>query len=324
MVTYSLPTAGTPHADVVVAGELFVDLIMSGLDFWPEPGKEVFAKAFHREIGGGPMITACGLAKLGLSVRLFGVAGDDQGGWIAEKLTHYGVAVPDIQLDATEATAFTVIATGPKDRAFLTYDGPNHKFETAFREAVSATKAFGSRHIHLSYAPSFDAGEALFEEIHRHGCTISLDVGWRENWISDRRALSILRLVDIFFPNESEARRITGEEDPKKMLQAFADTGVARVALKLGSNGAALLWDGAFFSGAACRVTPVDTTGAGDSFDAGFLYAWLQGREPARCLQAGNICGALSTEAYGGIAGFPTTQRLSAELDSQCSGTQAG
>jgi sugar/nucleoside kinase (ribokinase family) len=323
MVTYSLLTVETRHADVVVAGELYVDLIMSGLDFWPEPGKEVFAKEFHREVGGGPMITGCGLAKLGVSIRLFGVAGGDLRDWIVERLINYGVAVPDIQLDSKEATAFSVVATDANDRSFLTYDGPNCRFEAAFRKAVASTNAFGSRHVHLSYAPSFDAGEALFEEIHRNGCTVSLDVGWRENWISDRRALAILRLTDIFFPNEVEARRITGEEEPKKMLQAFADEGIGRVALKLGPNGAALLWDGALFHAPAHRVTPVDTTGAGDSFDAGFLYAWLQGSEPAICLRTANLCGALSTEAYGGVAAFPTLQRLSEKLD-QCSGTQGG
>jgi sugar/nucleoside kinase (ribokinase family) len=76
-----------------------------------------------------------------------------------------------------------------------------------------------------------------------------------------------------------------------------------------------LLNDGAIHVGAAPAVTPVDTTGAGDCFDAGFLHAWLAGRPAEACLRMANICGALSTEAYGGIAGFPSRERVEREME---------
>jgi sugar/nucleoside kinase (ribokinase family) len=99
------------------------------------------------------------------------------------------------------------------------------------------------------------------------------------------------------------------------MLQRFAGAGAPCVALKLGPEGSAILHKGAVLRAGPRKTTPVETTGAGDCFDAGFLYAWLRGETPARCLAAGNICGALSTQAYGGIAGFPSHERLMMELN---------
>jgi sugar/nucleoside kinase (ribokinase family) len=86
--------------------------------------------------------------------------------------------------------------------------------------------------------------------------------------------------------------------------------GLRRVALKLGKNGAALLWDGNVSIQKPRTIVSVDTTGAGDCFDAGFLYAWLGGMDPALCLKAGAACGEMSTRAMGGIAGFPSKKEL--------------
>ena len=128
-----------------------------------------------------------------------------------------------------------------------------------------------------------------------------------------------MRWVDIFFPNETEARRITGEDDPERCLRRFAEAGLKRVALKLGASGAALLWEGSVLFGAPHPAPSVDTTGAGDCFDAGFLHAWLRRKTPEAILQTANICGALCTEKYGGIAGFPNAARLKHELTAnQC------
>ncbi len=303
-----------PHPGVVVAGELFIDLILSGCSEWPQPGKEIFAKNFRREIGGGTAITACGLAKLGLDVALLGVVGNDWGEWMIEELRRRNVETEWVQFDADEPTGFTVIATMPQDRAFLTYDGANRGFEALLLRAANAKQFSGVRHLHLAYAPSLETAAQLFEQVHANGCTFSLDVGWREDWLRDRNALRLLRNVDLFFPNEIEAQSLTEEEEPKKILQAFRLAGVKRVALKLGARGAALLWDGEIALIEAHMVAPLDTTGAGDCFDAGFLYGWLRGETPRTCLQMASICGALSTEEYGGIAGFPTPERLYREL----------
>jgi sugar/nucleoside kinase (ribokinase family) len=304
------------NVDAVVAGELYADLIMGGFDFWPQPGQEAFAKEFRREIGGGAAITACGLATLGTSTALFGIAGSDSRQWIAERLVEKGVDTAMLGEDAGEPTAFTVAVTAAHDRAFFTYLGANQAFPAALARAAAAMHFAGARHLHLAYAPPWDTAAGLFDAIHRNGCTLSLDAGWHEDWLADAQALGMLRKVDVFFPNEAEAARMTGETEPARILRRFAEAGAPSVALKLGENGSALLHQGAVLHAGPRKVSPVDPTGAGDCFDAGFLHAWLRGEAPGRCLAAGNICGALSTQSYGGIAGFPTRECLMKELHS--------
>lgn len=299
--------------DVVVAGEIFIDWLMASMDAWPEPGREVFAKEFHREIGGGTAITACALARLGITCSLIAVVGGDTGEWVAERLQICGVT-PELEVHPTEPTGMTVIASRPEDRAFLTYLGANKSFVEALGSRVASGKPLG-RHVHLSFPPSLDARPTVIEQIRNLDSTVSLDVGWQRNWLADRRAFDLLRSVDIFFPNHEEAIQMTGEQHADNILKRFAAEGVHRVALKLGSGGAALQWDGATYFAKPRRVTPVDTTGAGDCFDAGFLCAWLQGADPETCLEWGNVCGALSTEKYGGIEGCPDRERLKAELE---------
>ncbi|HZS54790.1 MAG TPA: carbohydrate kinase family protein [Bryobacteraceae bacterium] len=300
--------------DVVVAGELFADLILSGFSEWPQPGKEIFAKEFRREIGGGTAITACGLAKLGSRVAAFGIVGNEWGDWVREELTRRKVATEWIEFDGNEPTAFTVIATTPQDRAFLTYCGANRGFEPSLKKALKENRFAQVRHIHLAYPPAIETAMELFEQLHRNGSTLSLDVGWREEWIKGRRVLELLRQVDFFFPNEVEARHLTGQDQPQQILGVFRSAGLKRVALKLGARGAALLWDDEMHFVEAHQVRAVDTTGAGDCFDAGFLHGWLSGKTPLTCLYMASICGALSTTEYGGIAGFPAPAHLNHEL----------
>ncbi len=303
-----------PDLTVLAAGELFIDLILSGFDSLPEPGKEALATEYHREIGGGAAITACGLARLGTPTGVFGVAGEENGPWLVDRLRRHGVETSAIAFDGKEPTAFTVAATAPHDRAFFTYPGANRRFPAALREAAARSDFRRARHIHLGCAPELSTFGRLLEDIRRTGCSISLDVGWHESWLRDPRALAAIPAIDLFFPNEIEACEMTGETDPERILRRFAAAGAKNVALKLGARGAMLLYEGNNFSAAPPAVEPLDTTGAGDCFDAGFLHAWLGGADPELCLKTGVICGALSTTAYGGIDGFPSPERLQHEL----------
>lgn len=304
--------------DAVVAGEIYADLIMSEFDFWPQPGREAFARRFHREIGGGASITACALAKLGARAAVLGVVGAEPDQWVSKSLRGCGVDPSLLEIDPEEPTGFTVVASAPGDRAFLTYAGANRRFPDFLRQSTFAGRLSHARHVHLAFAPALDTAAALFAAVRRNGCTISLDVGWHEDWLRDARALALLKAVDIFFPNESEATVMTGESEPEKVLAKFQAAGVPAVALKLGASGAALLWNGQVARIGPYSVTPVDPTGAGDCFDAGFLHAWLRAESPGVCLRTANICGALSTEAHGGIAGVPSPERLQQEVARTC------
>ncbi len=298
----------------MVAGDLFMDLIMSGFAYWPEPGEEAVASEICREVGGGAAITACGLAKLGCKVGVLGVVGSDLGAWVIDRLRRCGIETSGIHYELNEATAFTVAVSTPHDRSFFTYPGANTVFPRILMEAATERMLSHARHVHLACAPELDSILELLQALRENGCGISLDVGWHEIWLRDTRAMAAVRNVDIFFPNEKEAAAMTGETDPEQILERFRDEGVKAVVLKLGSRGAGMLWkDRISFTGRHA-VEPVDTTGAGDCFDAGFLHAWLASEDAETCLRAGAICGALSTETLGGLQGFPSRERLEREL----------
>jgi sugar/nucleoside kinase (ribokinase family) len=292
--------------DVIVAGDLFADLILSGFPSWPRHGTEAFATDFHREVGGGAANTACGLAKLGSSASVLGVIGTD-GGWLIDRLKSLGVGTAYVFTDFAEPTATAVAINIDRERTFFTYYGANVRFRETL---VSFTEFSKASHVHLAWPADLECVEA----IRKSGCSLSLDVGWNEDWLDDPGSLELLSSVDIFFPNQCEAERMTHEIEPARILRKFRDAGVRRVVLKLGSEGAAMLWDGDFLQVDPIPVATVDTTGAGDSFDAGFLHFWLRGASPLECLRAANICGALSTESYGGVNGFPDLARVQQEL----------
>ena len=300
--------------DAIVAGDLFVDLIFSGFPSWPQPGEEAFAQRFAREVGGGAAITACGLAKLGLKSALFAVTGKVDSFGLIERLNGCGVDTRAIQFHSSEPAGLTVSVSTAKDRAFFTYAGANPALLDLLLDANVRLDLARARHVHLACAPAPELLMDLSGMLHERGCRVSLDVGWHEDWLKDRRSLRALREIDLFMPNEREARLMTGESEPEAILRAFAEAGLRAVALKLGPRGAALLWDEQIHRCEPYPARPLDTTGAGDGFDAGFIFGCLRGDAPAACLQAANVCGALSTEALGGLAAFPERDRLETAL----------
>jgi ribokinase len=300
--------------DVLVAGDLFVDLAMSGFESWPKLGEESFAKKFHKEVGGGAAITACALSKLGLRTGVLGVIGKEVGQWMLGELRRRGVETSWIHSTTAEPAAFTVSVSSTLDRAFLTYSGANRKLSRVLGRLVDIGEQNRVRHIHLGHNVDLLQAKTLFQAILDRGWSLTLDVAWHPEWFADPRAADALKMVDIFFPNEREASEITRETDARRMLEAFQRMGLRRVALKLGAEGAALLWDGEVTFQKPGPTTVVDMTGAGDCFDAGFLYGWLRGMQPSLCLRAGAACGTLSVRAMGGIEGVPSREDLEAIL----------
>jgi sugar/nucleoside kinase (ribokinase family) len=296
--------------DVLAVGDLFQDLVMSGFPGWPRPGEEAFAASFHKEIGGGAAITACGLSKLGLRAGVAGVVGAADGQWMFDQLSARGVSTAGIRTTAAEPTAFAVSISTAVDRTFLTYNGANRELPGLIEQLTAADLPVQARHIHLAHAMNLARVETSFESLVAKGSTLSVDVGWHPEWYADSRALAALKRADIFFPNEREAGVMTQQTEPRRMLEAFERLGLRRVALKLGRSGAALLWDGEVLFQKPAKIDALDTTGAGDCFNAGFLYARLAGMDPKACLKVATACGEMSARALGGIAGFPTKEEL--------------
>jgi sugar/nucleoside kinase (ribokinase family) len=285
---------------VLVAGELNVDLILQDYRTFPTPGKEVLVDDFVMTLGSASAICAMGLAKLGAPVAFLGVVGDDPwGAYCLDILREGGIDVSRVLVDHAIKTGVTVSLTAAhRDRALVSYLG-----SIAALEGHAIADFRGFDHLHISsyflqqkLRPSC---AAVFARAHAAGLSTSLDPGFdpSERWGPD--LVETLREVDLFFPNEVELQGLTGLADVRAALARLANGHTLTIA-KLGPRGAAALVDGALVEVTAFPVEPVDTTGAGDSFDAGFLVAWLAGLSITESLRWGSACGSLSTRASGG------------------------
>jgi ribokinase len=299
------------HWEVITVGDVFLDIVLGGFTHWPQPGEEIEAAHLRYEAGGGAAITACGLAKLGHKTTLLAAVGAADSAWLRASLERCGVVVDGLRIHPTEPTAVTVSISTAQDRAFFTYPGANCLLGELLNEPSTRQLLQQARHVHLATTPAADTLVELATALHQASCSISLDAGWHPDWLTDAEVQRALLGVDLFMPNEREAAWLTQENEPETMLQAFARMGLRGVALKLGERGSMLLWEERIFVCPPLAVQPLDTTGAGDCFDAGFLHAWLNGEAPSRCLSYGNVCGALSTQRLGGLEGFPSAEQLS-------------
>ena len=294
--------------EVIVVGHSFIDFVFSGVQSWPKIGEETFARSMHREIGGAA-ITACGLGRLGRKTALFTCVGNEDREWYLGKLTSCGVDTSLVH-ESTKPTALTVTLSTPHDRSFLSYWGANAGLAPLLDSEGWRETLTRASHVHFAMMPEHNQARSLFEQVRRAGSSVSLDVGWNEGWLKHPDTVDLLRLIDFFLPNEKEARAITGKNAPEEMLRWFKEAGIGCAAVTLGNRGSVIVCDGTYLEASPIPVEVLDTTGAGDCFNAGFLHSMLAGDHPRDWLRLGNLCGALSTRAAGGIAGFPTPQEL--------------
>ncbi len=299
--------------DVMVVGELFYDEILSGLQALPKLGEEAFARKYVREVGGGAAITACGLAKLGARVAVLGVVGHD-GDWLLSRLRGAGVDTSLIEQSQCEPTGLTVSVSTREDRAFFSYYGANDALNPLLRRPDWFEHMSSARVVHIATSPDGELDAGLIPSLKLANSLVSLDVQSHMSWLTSPSNLKILRDADIFFPNELEAEWVSGETGVRPILRGLRKNGLKRVGLKLGGKGAALTWDRHEYFVDPHPVDCEDTTGAGDCFDAGFLFAWLRGEQEQSCLRWANICGALSTRELGGVLGFPSLEQIEEAL----------
>ena len=292
---------------VLCAGEINVDLVLQGYTEFPVPGKEVLVQDFAMVLGSATAIMAMGLARLGTPVAFVGRVGDDVWGrYCLDDMASRGIDLSRVIRGGGLKTGVTVSITHPLDRALVTYLGAISALTGA--DVPDAAMA-GLDHLHASsfffqdgLRPDFPD---LFARARRQGLTTSLDTGFdpSEGWDGGLR--ETLRETDLFFPNEVELRAISGCDDPAEGLRKL-ENGRTRVVAKLGRDGAMTLEGGRVLHVPAFPVETVDTTGAGDSFNAGFLHRWLAGAPLVECLRLGAACGALSTLGLGGTGAQPT------------------
>ena len=292
---------------VLFAGEINVDLVLQGYQDFPAPGREVLVSNSELVLGSATAIMAMGLARLGTPVAFAGKVGDDLWGrYCLEDMAARGIDLSRVAHGSGLKTGVTVSITHPGDRALVTYLGAIAALTGA---DVPDAAMRGHDHLHVS-SFFFQDGlrpdvPDLFARAHGLGLTTSLDTGFDPSGRWDGGLREALRETDLFFPNEVELEALSGCSDPEAGLRRLT-AGRTRVAAKLGEHGAMALDGEALVRVPAYRVATLDTTGAGDSFNAGFLHRWLEGAPLVDCLRLGAACGALSTRALGGTAAQPT------------------
>jgi sugar/nucleoside kinase (ribokinase family) len=306
---------------ILVVGELNVDLIVSGLAALPSLGQEILASDLHMVMGSSSAICAAGLARLGATVDFLGKVGTDlYGDFVTEQLHVLGVGTDHVIHDGAVRTGVTISLTYLHDRALVTVPGCIPDLRLADID-LSILGHYSHLHVGSYFLQrGLQVGlPELFRRARRVGLTVSLDVGFDpvEEW-GDGSLKAVLRLVDIFLPNDVEAREIARVDDTEAALGELAK--YARlVVVKCGPAGALALHDDRqVVRSPAFLVDVVDTTGAGDSFNAGFIHAYLlQGLPLQEALRFANACGALSATGVGGTAAQPTLRQVRAFLETQ-------
>jgi len=295
--------------DLLVVGDVNPDILVPNAE--PRFGQEeVLVDSIALTIGGSAGIMAAAAARLGLRTAIVGVVGDDTfGRFMLDELASRGVDVSACRINATRPTGATVILARPTDRAILTACGTIGDLTV---DDVPVAILGRAGHVHIAslfLQPAILAGlGALTERAHDAGATVSVDPNWDPTGGWDGGLLGAMSGLDVFLPNAAEARLLTGVDDLAAAARGLRGDGPRPiVAVKRGPDGALAVDEGgALVDIPGIPAQPVDSTGAGDAFDAGFLAAWLERRPIAEALRLGAVCGALSTRALGGTPAQPT------------------
>lgn len=298
--------------DIIALGELNVDLLLNKIGGFPEVGKEIFAKEMTLTLGSSTAIFAANAASLGAKVSFLGMVGnDDFGAFVRTSLEKRGVDTSNLIEVSTAATGLTAILNYDQDRANVTYPGAMSIMGVKdIRPEVIAQ----AKHIHIS---SIFLQETLHKDIYEivklvkdNGATLSMDMQFdpEEKWDFDYK--KILPLVDIFMPNIQELTAVTGK---KTLEEAVAEVRpyINVLVVKMGSKGSTVVTkEGEKFLPAMLNSNVVDAIGAGDSFNSGFITAFVQGKDLEYCQYLGNLTGAINTTAAGGTGAFTSKEAV--------------
>jgi len=297
--------------DLLVVGELNPDVIVYQPGLQPLFGQaEQIVEEVRLEIGSSSAIVACGAARLGLRVAFVGTVGDDPfGRFVIDGLASRGIDVADCRIIRNVPTGATVILSRGDDRAILTTRGAMN--ELSARDVPSRLIAT-SRHLHvggLFLQPRLARGVgAMFRSAHEAGVTTSLDTNWDPSgaWLG---LAPVLAQTDLFLPNSAEAAALTGDPDPESAARSLAAQLApgGTIAVKRGADGALAVRGQEIVTSPALVVDSVDSTGAGDAFDAGMIHALLDSASLEDALRFAIACGSLSVRAVGGTGAQPSS-----------------
>lgn len=296
---------------IAAIGELNVDIILNGIESEPEIGKEKFCKDMTVTLGSSTAIFAANAAALGSRVCFVGLVGNDSfGDLVKSSLAAKGVATHFIGTGETP-TGATICMNYGEDRANLTYQGA---MDVMGFDQIDKSVFDLSQHIHLS---SLFMQSALLRDIHKvldlaaeKGVTVSLDTQWdpMEKWQLDYK--KVLPKITVFMPNEKELCALTGKPDLESAITEVLPYIGNIMLVKCGSKGSLLVKKDGWHKmlPAFLNKNVVDAIGAGDSFNSGFISAFVKGLDPEECQRTGNLTGAVNTTAAGGTGAFTSIE----------------
>lgn len=282
---------------VLSIGRIYCDLIFTGLGELPVLGRELFADDMQIAAGGGAFIAAAHLVHTGRKTALVARLGTDMlSVGVGHQIEQAHVDLRFIEHAVEAGPQVTVAAVVGKERAFLT-----RRAGSAMPATLDAALDWAeARHLHIAEYATLHEIPDLVARAKARGLTVSLDPSWDAALIYDNGLLQACTGIDLFLPNLEEAEAITGSADAETALRALSET-FPQVALKGGAQGAWTMSDGAVLHVPAEAVPVVDTTGAGDAFNAGFINAWLEGKPAGPRLAAGIRAGSLAVQSPGGF-----------------------
>jgi sugar/nucleoside kinase (ribokinase family) len=294
--------------DISVVGELNLDLVLYGLPSRMELDREHLASNLSITLGSSSAIFAHNFALLGNRVAFHSAVGEDPFGELClKRLAESGVDLSAVRRFPGTQTGLTVVLPQPEKRFILTYPGV---MATMRFEDLDITRILEARHLHLS---SYFLQQALRQRVpdlfriaKEAGLSTSLDTNDDPDDRWDRDVLDVLPWVDVLLPNQREACRLAGVDDPLFALEFLAKK-APLVIMKRGEKGAIARRGSEIVEASSPKIAAVDTIGAGDSFDAGFLHQFIRGAKIEECLRYGNLTGALSTTRSGGTEAFRDT-----------------
>jgi sugar/nucleoside kinase (ribokinase family) len=306
--------------DIAIAGETNLDLILYGLPQQMPTERELLGSGFNLTLGGSSSILAHNLSLLGARVGFTSQVGSDEMGEIAiARLSEAGIDTSHIVRKPAAGTGVTILLPHGRERHILTYPGVMAEMTVADLDLSYLTSA---RHFHLSslfLQTALHPGlPELFDHLRQAGLTLSLDTNDdpSNHWSGVLHPL--LDKIDLLLPNEDELKKIAGQPTLEEALDALAPR-IPLIVVKCGARGALVQhrtrhgiqrdWV------APVLVDPIDTIGAGDSFNAGFLRAYLNGDDPLRAAAFANLTGALSTLRAGGTEAYRDTALRTAFLN---------
>ncbi len=281
--------------DVLALGDYYLDLIFSGLDGVPELGREVFSRDFSM-LPGGTYNSVTTLHRLGVSVAWAVDFGNDTFSlYVKDMAAKEGLDPVCFASKDYPLRNITVAGSYLGDRQFISFSDPR-RVNPDYLKRVLNTEC------RILFLCGLYRGRLLAlaaGQFKKKGTTLVMDGNSSEGTLEDRDIQRALRQVDIFMPNACEARRLTGKTDIVDCLKVLGQYSPI-VVIKDGAQGAYAIQAEQVYHVPCIPVKCMDTTGAGDCFDAGFMKAYLDGLDLKECLQWGNITGGLSTQALGG------------------------